>query len=529
MPGPMRLIRFLRIVVVLSRHTLNRRVLSPRLRTLRLLSYLNPASFRHKHQRGEAIRLTLESLGPIFVKFGQALSLRSDMIPPDIINELEKLQDSVPAFPGEQAQAIIEKSLKKPIHEIFSDFDIMPLASASVAQVHTATLKENGDSVIIKVVRPGIKKTIEQDVQLMYTAARWVQRLWKSSDRLHLTDLVKEFDSIIFDELDLMKEAANASQLKRNFADDNSMYVPKIYWRYTHTKVMVQERLFGVNIDEIETMKQHGTDLKKLAENGVGIFFTQVLRDSFFHADMHPGNLFVDIKDPANPIYMGVDFGIMGSLSPSDRRYIAENLMAFFKRDYLRVALLHIDSGWVPADTRVDQFEAAIRAVCEPIFDRPLNEISFGMLMLSLFQTARRFHMEVQPQLMLLQKTLMNIESLGRKLYPELDLWQTAKPHLERFARQSRSPLPLLKTMWQDLPFASEQIIQLPQLAFDALKTINNPEKKTPAAVYKKPNINAYLGISYILAAAGAFFLHLPLLTVVAALGVLHLILGAFR
>ena len=482
---PIQLFRLLQINAIMIRHGLNRSVVGQYSTTLRWLSYLNPWSFsRKKISRGESIRLMLESLGPIFVKFGQLLSTRRDLLPDDMAEELAKLQDQVTPFASSIAMAIVEKTYQQPIAECFSHFEPSPLASASIAQVHAATLHD-GSEVIVKILRPNITKTIQHDIALLYLGAKLTQCLWKQSRRLKPTAIVAEFERTIHDELDLMREAANASQLRRNFSHSLMLYVPKVYWEYTQRQVMVMERIHGIRISDTAALHAAGTDMKKLAEYGVEIFFTQVLRDSFFHADMHPGNLFVDVQDPKNPRYIGVDFGIMGSLSPSDQRYIAENLLAFFKRDYRRVALLHVESGWIAATTRIDQFESAIRTVCEPIFEKPLKDISFGQLLLRLFQTADRYEMEIQPQLLLLQKTLLNIEALGRELYPELDLWVTAKPFIEEWIKKQQGVRHFAKTLARDWPNTMNALLKTPHLLFQVLSETNahpREERLTPAA-----------------------------------------------
>lgn len=463
------LFRLIKISHVLSRYLINRRVLPKRARTLRTLSYFNPYSYSKAYSRGAALRIAFEKLGPIYIKFGQLLSTRFDLIPEDMLSELEKLQDRVPEFSTDIAIQKIEAAFKKNIHELYADFEKKPLASASIAQVHAATLK-NGDSVVVKIIRPRIKKTIRQDIAVMKWVARIVERFWKHGKRLRAIAVVKEFEKTIFDELDLVREAANASQLRRNFIHSDTMYVPKIIWDLTSEEVMTMERIYGIPISDMNAFKKHHVNLKKLAEHGVEIFFTQVFRDAFFHADMHPGNLFVDIRDPENPIYQGVDFGIMGTLTPVDQNYLAENILAFLSRDYRRVAQLHITSGWVSQQTRIDEFESAVRTVCEPIFEKPLAQISFGSLLLKLFQVAERFDMKVQPQLMLLQKTLFYIESLGRKLYPELDLWTTAKPFMKKWMQKQRGPSALLKLFFKDFHANSEKWAQLPGLLFDVLQ-----------------------------------------------------------
>ena len=427
--------------------------------------YLVPARL----PRGERLRLALESLGPVFIKFGQVLSTRRDLLPLDVADELKYLQDRVPAFSSDQAVAIIEKALGKPVSELFAEFDAQPLASASVAQVHTTVLF-SGEKAVVKVIRPGIDKIIKKDVALLFTMARFIESVWSEGKRLHLVEVVGEYELSLADELDLRKEAANASQLRRNFDQSEMLYIPEIYWDYTRQNVLVMEQIVGIPVADIEQLEKHNVNMKLLAERGVEIFFTQVFRDSFFHADMHPGNIFVSPENGADPKYIAVDFGIVGSLTLEDQSYLARNLLAFFTRDYRQVAQLHIDSGWVPPHTNVTAFETAIRSVCEPIFEKPLKDISFGQVLLGLFQTARRFNMEVQPQLVLLQKTLLNIEGLGRQLYPELDLWQTGKPYLERWMKERVGPKAVLKTMLQQAPDWIEKLPQLPQLAYDVLQ-----------------------------------------------------------
>jgi len=414
--------------------------------------------------RGVRIRRALEDLGPIFVKFGQILSTRRDLLPDDISEELARLQDRVPPFPGSAAVAIIEKSYRQPLHEVFAEFDETPIASASIAQVHAARLLD-GTEVVVKVVRPDIEPVIRRDIGLLYIIADKLQRYWSEGRRLRPLEVVREFEKTIIDELDLMREAASATQIRRNFADSNLLYVPEIHWPYCRRNVMVMERINGIPVSNIEAIRDAGIDMESLAARGVEIFFSQVFRHNFFHADMHPGNIFVS---PTGQ-YMAVDFGIVGTLSPDDQRYLAENFLAFFKRDYNRVAELHVESGWVPASTRVDEFEAAIRTVCEPIFERPLADISFGQLLLRLFQTARRFNMEVQPQLVLLQKTLLNIEGLGRQLYPELDLWQTAKPFLERWMSEQIGTRAFVNRIKENVPQWGEKLPEIPSLIHEVL------------------------------------------------------------
>ncbi len=450
--------RFLYINYVLQKYRIHK-IVFPRkfyhpIRIIRYLCFWTWFASK-KLSRGESIRLALIELGPIFVKFGQALSTRRDLFPDDIVDELEKLQDRVPPFSGDEAVKILEAIYQKPLSEVFESFNKIPLAAASIAQVHVATLK-TGEEVAVKVLRPHIKKTIKRDIGLMYFVAFLVEKLWSQGPRLKPREVVKEFEKTIFDELDLLFEAANASQLRRNFENSPLLTVPKVFWDYCRKDVLVTEKISGIPISDINALREHNIDLKKLAENGVKIFVTQVFDHSFFHADMHPGNIFVSPDNPTEPQYIAVDFGIMGSLSPRDQRYLAENLMAFFQRDYRRVATLHVESGWVAANTRIEEFESVIRAVSEPIFEKPLKDISFGLLLLRLFQTATRFNMVVQPQLLLLQKTLLNIEGLGRQLYPELDLWSTAKPQLEAWIKDRtgfKGLIRLLTSYLQTTPF----------------------------------------------------------------------------
>jgi ubiquinone biosynthesis protein len=394
------------------------------------------------------------------VKFGQILSTRRDLLPDDIALELAHLQDDVPPFPGSQARAAIEAALEAPVEDIFLHFDETPLASASIAQVHTAQLQD-GTEVVIKVLRPNIGQQITRDVNLLYTVARLAERYWQHGRRLRPREVIAEFEKILYDELDLLREAANASQLRRNFSGTDLLYVPEVYWPWCRPDVMVMERIHGIQVSDIDGLRAQHIDLKTLGERGVEIFFTQVFCHNFFHADMHPGNIFVG----SDGRYMAVDFGIMGTLNPVDQRYLAENFLAFFNRDYRRVAELHVESEWVPEGTRVDEFEAAIRTVCEPIFEKPLNEISFGNVLLRLFQTARRFNMEVQPQLVLLQKTLLNIEGLGRQLYPELDLWKTAKPFLERTMSEQIGARSMLRKLKENVPEWNDALPYMPILA----------------------------------------------------------------
>ena len=421
--------------------------------------------------RGERLRQAMEDLGPVFIKFGQILSTRRDLLPEDMAEALAYLQDRVAPFDSDDARAIVEAELGSDIADCFSEFERDPLASASVAQVHGAKLLD-GTSVVVKVIRPGIEKVIRQDIRLLYLMARLLQRFWAEGPRLRPVEVVSDYEKTIFDELDMQREAANASQLRRNFPDSPLIYVPEVYWSHTGRRVVTMERVSGIPIGDTPALHAAGVDMKVLAEKGVEIFFTQVFRDSFFHADMHPGNIFVDASNPADPQYIALDFGIVGTLGPTDKSYLARNLLAFFRRDYHQVAALHIQSGWIPADTRVDEFEAAIRTVCEPIFARPLREISFGHFLLRLFEVARRFHMEVQPQLVLLQKTLLNVEGLGRQLYPDLDLWATAQPFLENWMQQQMGPPGVMRSLREHLPDWAEQAPEMPQLFHDALERL---------------------------------------------------------
>lgn len=422
----------------------------------------------NKLTRGQALRLALEDLGPVFIKFGQILSTRRDLLPPDVADEMAKLQDQVPPFSSEKSMQLIEEQLGVPIAQVFKTFSSTPLASASIAQVHAAQLK-SGEDVVVKVIRPGLKPIIAQDIAWLFLLASIAERAVPEARRLRPKDVVSDYEKTIYDELDLLREAANTSQLRRNFKDSSMLYVPQIYWEWSRPQVLVMERIYGVPVTDMAALEDQGTDLKKLAERGVEIFFTQVFRDSFFHADMHPGNIFVSTHKPWDPQYIAIDCGIIGSLTPEDQDYLARNLLAFFKRDYRKVAQLHIDSGWVPSDTRVNEFEAAIRTVCEPIFERPLKEISFGHLLLHLFQTARRFNMQVQPQLVLLQKTLLNIEGLGRQLYPDLDLWSTAQPYLERWMRERYLPKHVLGNLQQQF----EKLPHLANMARDSFEAFS--------------------------------------------------------
>lgn len=445
-------------------------------RSLRHLFLLSPTRWLNKETRslprGMRIRLALEELGPVFVKLGQVLSTRRDLLPDDIGEELTLLQDKVKPFASQDARAEIEKALQESVATLFRRFDDVPIASASVAQVHGVELLD-GSQAIVKVLRPGIKATIDRDVSLMYVLADMAALVLQDGKRLRPREVVSEYERTIHGELDLVAEATNAVVLRNNFKDSKTLYIPEIYWDLTRSTVMVQERIDGIPIRDIDEMKAVGIDMKKLAEHGVEIFYTQVFDHNFFHADMHPGNIFVSRDTPEHPQYIAVDFGIVGSLTDEDQRYIGENLLAFFQRDYRRVAQLHIDSGWVPRDTRVSELEAGVRAVCEPIFEKPLSEISFGDVLLQLFHVARRFEMEVQPQLVLLQKTLLNIEGLGRQLYPDLDLWATGKPFLQRWVVKRNNPQTIVKRFVEQAPAILKAMPDMPLLIHEFVQSQN--------------------------------------------------------
>ncbi|MBV2207468.1 MAG: ubiquinone biosynthesis regulatory protein kinase UbiB [Pseudomonas sp.] len=480
--------RLFRILLVVIRYRLDDILLDlPMPWWLRTTSYLLPWRWVPRRQstlsRGARLRLALEGLGPIFIKFGQLLSTRRDLLPADIADELAMLQDRVPPFDSAHAIELIEQQLGAPVGELFARFDSTPLASASVAQVHAARL-HSGEEVIVKVVRPNLRPVIGQDLAWLFLLAKTAERASIDARRLHLVEVVEDYAKTIYDELDLLREAANASQLRRNFEGSPLLYVPQVHWDYCRSQVLVMERIYGVPVTDMAALARQNTDMRQLAERGVEIFFTQVFRDSFFHADMHPGNIFVSAHQPWSPQYIAVDFGIVGSLTPEDQDYLARNLMAFFKRDYRKVAQLHIDSGWVPAETKVNEFEAAIRTVCEPIFEKPLKDISFGQLLVRLFQVARRFNMEVQPQLVLLQKTLLNIEGLGRELYPQLDLWSTGQPYLERWMRERMSPRQLLKNVHAQI----EQVPHLAHMTRELLERMAHPHADNPPPPWRERN-----------------------------------------
>ncbi|MDO6746506.1 ubiquinone biosynthesis regulatory protein kinase UbiB [Gilvimarinus sp. 1_MG-2023] len=514
-----RFFRLIKIIATLARFRLD--LLLPRQSLpwwLRLL--LLPLSIipRGDYSRGQRLRLAMEALGPIFIKFGQLLSTRPDLVPEDIVRELSALQDRVPPFAKEEFLALVEKSLGDNVDTIFQQFDREPLASASVAQVHAAVLHDNRE-VVVKVVRPGIERVIAQDTSLLGLLAELIENHSADGKRLRPVEIVDDYRTTIFDELDLQREAANASQLRRNFLHSPLLYIPEVMWDYTRNNVLVLERISGIPVTNLDQLREQDTDMKKLAERGVEIFFTQVFDHNFFHADMHPGNIFVAREHPAQPKYIAVDMAIVGSLNRADQYYLARNMLAMFRRDYRQVAELHIQSGWVPEDTRTEELAAAVRTVCEPIFERPLKEISFGHVLLNLFRTARRFNMEVQPQLVLLQKTLLNIEGLGRQLYPDLNLWETAHPFLERWLKQRFHP----KTLWADFkrygPEWMEKFPEVPHLVFNALQQVQHldelrlelaEQRELQARQARRASVRRRLTLASIAAFSGAALCLLP-------------------
>ena len=471
-----RIRRFVRIVWTIAKYRLDEvaRSVVPESR----LARLSPLALLPKPTRSpaERLRLAIEDLGPIFVKFGQILSTRRDLLPTDYADELAKLQDRVPPFPAQAAIARIEARAGRPIGEIFATFDERPIASASLAQVHAATLGDGVD-VVVKVLRPDIETIIEKDLKLLHGIATLLERFSRDARRLRLKAVVADYERNVFDELNLLLEAANTATLRRNFADSPLLYAPRVHWQHCHEDVFVVERVQGVPIADVAELKARGTDMEKLAARGVETFFTQVFEHNFFHADMHPGNIFIDVSDPADPSYIAVDCAVIGRLTEEDQTYLAKNLVAFFHQDYLSVAKLHVESGWVPPGTDVGEFEAVIRQLCEPIFERPLKEISFGNFLVALFRAARRFDMEVQPQLVLLQKTLLNIEGLGRQLYPDLDLWATAKPFMERWIEARYGPLGALRRLADRLPDLLDQLPRLPDLLLGAEARIKDLDR----------------------------------------------------
>ena len=542
-----RFLRLLKIYRVANRYRLGE--LFSELSEARLLSWLlafplPSASEIHTIGRGARLRMALEELGPIFIKFGQLLSTRRDMVPEDIADELARLQDDVPPFDEQQAVKIIETALNDSIENLFDSFSATPLASASVAQVHTGTLK-SGEEIVVKVIRPGIEKIIDQDIALLNSIARFVENNVAQGKRLRAVEVVKDYDYIIHDELNLMSEGANATQLARNFEDSDLLYVPKVYWDYCRQNVLVMERIYGIPVSQIEELKAAGINLKTLAERGVQIFFTQVFNHSFFHADMHPGNVYVSRNTPQTPRYIALDCAIIGTLSRDDQYYLAKNLLAIFKRDYRKVAELHVECGWVPPDTPVNAFEATMRSVCEPIFQKPLKDISFGMMLLQLFRTASRFNMEVQPSLVLLQKTLLNVEGLGKQLYPDLDLWENALPFLEQWQRERLSPIANLKKISEKFPEWLEALPEIPELFFETLQEVKffrrNQEafkkeqaEKVAMERTRSRNKKTVFGISIIFAAVlslhpdiAALLDHIPVTTLI--LATVGVALYAFR
>ncbi len=470
----------LRISAILARYGLDDLLHAIHLyRPMGWLTRLVPgARANAERPRGERLRLALQEMGPIYVKFGQILSTRRDLIPRDVAEELALLQDRVPPFPGAQARAMVEDALGQPVAEAFSSFDETPLASASIAQVHPATLPD-GTEVVVKVVRPNMEASLRRDVDLLKSIARLAERYWHAAEHVHPSELVREFETFLLDELDMQREAANASLLRRNFEHSKELYIPAVYWPWCKQSIMVMERVSGIPVGDTEALRAAGVDLEKLAVMGVRLFYQQVFRDNLFHADMHPGNILVDATDPANPSYIALDFGIVASLTSKDLFYISENFLALFRRDYRRVAQLHIDAGWVPADTRIDELEAAVRTVGEPNFTRPLNEVSFGELLFKLFKVARRFDLAIQPQLVMLQKTLLNIEGLGRELHPSLDIWGVAKPELEQIMREKQGLEHVARDLREQLPLWLSQAPELPVLIRDYLRRAAQGELRT--------------------------------------------------
>ena len=521
---PGQVLRLLTIQRVLIRHGLDELVFAMHLfRPIRFVQYLLPWNWFKRDREPRAVRLrrVLEELGPIFVKFGQLLSTRKDMVPEDIAIEFSLLQDRVPPFPGAEARQIIEEAFGLGIAGIFAEFSETPLASASIAQVHSARLKD-GREMIVKVVRPGIHKLIRRDLGLMHILAGMAEAYWEDARRLKPSNVVYEFEKTLLDELDLMREAANASQLRRNFADSDVLYVPHVEWSLTRRNVMVMERITGIPVNDVARLRQAGVDLRQVAEAGVALFFTQVFRDSFFHADMHPGNIFIRPEPDGRMRILVVDFGIMSSLSEFDQRYLAENFLAFLNRDYQKVAELHVESGWVPPGTRVDEFEFAIRTVCEPLFDRPLKEISFGTLLLRLFQTARRFNMVVLPQLILLQKTLVSVEGLGRMLHPDLDIWQVARPLLERWMNERVGVRGLVRGTRENMPYWLDRLPELPSRTIDLIERLRDgkiqfewrsrelEELRRDLREHNRRTTLAIVGGAVLLAAIPGYFLPWP-------------------
>jgi len=477
----MRIFRICKILFICAKYRLDRMLPASHVPVwFRLV--LSPLKILPGPEQSPAVslRLMFEELGPIFIKFGQILSTRRDLFDDETSNELQKLQDQVPPFDSQLARKVVEDSLAQPIDDLFDNFNDSPLASASVAQIHTAELK-SGEEVVLKIIRPGIEGVIKKDLQVMHLLASLLLRIWRDAKRLHPQKIVADYEQPILDVLNLQLEAANTNQLRLNWNQSGKLYVPRVYWDYCRQNIMVIERIYGISSANIEELRARQVDMKKLAHLGVEIFFTQVFEDNFFHADMHPGNVYLDISDPSNPTYIALDCAIIGSLTENDKSYLAKNLLAFFNRDYLEVARLHVESGWVPPDTNVIEFESVIRSVCEPVFQKPIKEISFGRVLMSLFQTARRFNMEVQPQLVLLQKTLLNVEGMGRQIYPDLDLWETAAPFMEKWMRERVGLTGIFKKISANAPMWLEQLPEFPQLAIDAmteLKALGQNNKK---------------------------------------------------
>ncbi|RQP26322.1 ubiquinone biosynthesis regulatory protein kinase UbiB [Piscinibacter terrae] len=504
------LARLILIVFTVLRFGLDELALSGfRTRRVRLLVRLITIGRKLDMPRGMRLRLAFERLGPIFVKFGQVLSTRRDLLPPDVADELARLQDRVPPFPAKEARMLVERAFGKPIEAIFASFEAEPVASASIAQVHFATLKD-GREVAVKVLRPGMLAVIDDDLSLMRTLARWVERFSEDGRRLKPREVVGEFDKYLHDELDLVREAANAAQLRRNMAGLNLVLVPEMFWDLCTSTVIVMERMYGVPISQTQRLAEAGVDIRKLARDGVTIFFTQVFRDGFFHADMHPGNIQVSIAPATFGRYIALDFGIVGTLTEFDKEYLSQNFLAFFRRDYKRVAELHVESGWVPPTTRVDELEGAIRAVCEPHFDRPLKDISLGQVLLRLFQASRRFNVEIQPQLVLLQKTLLNVEGLGRQLDPELDLWNTAKPFLERWMHEQIGWRGFMERLKNEAPRYVQLLPELPRLLHQALQPRPAAEQRLVEALLIEQrrtnrllNVLIYVGLGFIVGLVG--------------------------
>lgn len=502
---PRTLLRLVSIQRVLVKHGLDEIITATHfLRPLRFIFYLFPKKSDKSEPLGKRIRLALVELGPIFVKFGQAVSTRRDLLPADVADELAKLQDQVPPFPGEEAVAILNEIYERQVDEVFARFDVEPLAAASIAQVHSAALHD-GTEVIVKLLRPNVRLLIDRDLDVMHAIAALADKYWQNGKRLRPREIVAEYEKTVIDELDLMREAANTAQLKKNFEGSDMLYVPEVYFDLCRKGALVQERIYGVPISDMAALRAAGANIQALAENGVEIFFTQVFRHNFFHADMHPGNIFVQLDDPEQPRYAAVDFGIIGTLTPNDQRYLAENFLAFFEQDYYRIAKLHIDSGWVPPETRIDELETAVRTVCAPLINKPLSEISFAKVMLGLFETAQRFDMEIQPQLILLQKTLFNIEGLGRQLYPELDLWKTAHPVLRQWMDEQiggrailediRENLPQLREAFREMPGVIRQLSE--QVADGTLRLrMDSPElRKIEAQLSRQQTQRFWLGV----------------------------------